>query len=70
MYVWGLPLSCLSVVIGLTAAVLVMGWRDGPAVWLGVGVSALAFYAAVMCVHYFELSSQRGQPTSGGGNRS
>ncbi len=69
MYRWGLPLGCLFLTLALVAGILTLRWLDGIGMRVGVGVAGLLFYAAVMCVHYFERSScpvDRGQAKSTG----
>ena len=56
MFRWGLPLGCVFLVVALVAGALTLRWLDGAALWAGVGVAALFFYAAILCVHYFERS--------------
>lgn len=61
MYYRGLPLGCLFLVLALSAGVLTMSLTDEAGVRVGAGVTALFVYAAVMCVHYFELADSPGQ---------
>lgn len=60
MFRRGLPLGCLFLAAAAVVGILTMRWLTGTALRAGVGVTALLLYAAVMCVHYFETSSQPG----------
>jgi hypothetical protein len=57
MFRWGLPLGGLFFTVALATGISALRWLDGIAQWVGVGVAAVCFYAAVMCIHFFELST-------------
>jgi hypothetical protein len=57
MYRWGLPLACLFFTVALATGIFTIRWLVGTWLWVGAGLAAVCFYAAVMCVHLFELSS-------------
>ena len=58
MFLWWLPLGCLFLA---AACVLTLAWLDGVALQAGVGVAAVFFYAALMCVHFFERAPPTGR---------
>ena len=61
MYCWGLPLGCLFLVLALLAGFLAVSLTDEAGARAGAGLAAVFLYAAVMCVHHFELAGSPGQ---------
>ena len=61
MYRWGLPLGCLSLVLATLVGILTLIMADAESVWFGAGVAGLLLYAAIMCVHYFEIADSPGR---------
>src|SRR5436853_363756 len=61
VFLWWFPLGCLFLAAAAAACVLALEWLDGVALQAGVGVAALFFYAALMCVHFFERAPPTGR---------
>ena len=61
MFLWWLPLGCLFLAAAAAACALTLAWLDGVALQAGVGVAAVFFYAALMCIHFFERAPPTGR---------